>query len=352
MEQINNDDKSKLWSLFKNIKPEASSDIKIHNSVLIVDGLNNFLRAWCVSPSLNDNGIHTGGITGFLKSIGYAIKLFNPVKCIIVFDGAGGSLKRKKIYPDYKAHRANKIRINRAYADNSTSQNEQESLKNELMRTIQYLDCLPVSVMSIDNIEADDTIAYISNQHYKDNDIIIMSADKDFLQLIDNRIKVWSPTKKKLYGSAEVFNEYGISSENFINYRVLEGDKSDCIDGIKGAGLATIKKCFPIFVDNRRYSIDEIFNYADSNKGKLKLHDTILANKSIVQRNYDLMQLFDAQIQSFSQLRIDEILKKPLNKLNRFEFAKLITADKAWNNISGYQTWLGEVFTRLDNFVK
>ena len=352
MEQTDKEHKNKLWSLFQNIEDTKPVDTKICNSVLVIDGLNTFIRSWSVSPSLNENGIHTGGITGFLKSIGYAIKLFNPVKCVIIFDGAGGSQKRKKIYPDYKAHRANKIRINRAYADNSTSQNEQDSLKNELMRTVQYLDCLPVSIMSIDNIEADDAIAYVATQHYKDNDIIIMSSDKDFLQLIDNRVKVWSPTKKKLYGCAEVIAEYGISCENFINYRVLEGDTSDNIGGVKGAGLITIKKCFPILADHHRYSVEEIFNYADTHKGKYKLHDTVLENKDIVTRNYELMQLFDTQIQSFSQLRIDEILNKPLTKLNRFEFSKLITEDRAWNNISGYQTWLGEVFTRLDNFVK
>lgn len=309
------------------------------------------MRAWAVSPSLNENGIHTGGVTGFLKSIGYAIKLLNPSKCVIIFDGAGGSQRRKKLYPDYKSHKSNKMRINRAYIDNSTPQSEQESLKKELMRTIQYLDCLPVTVMSIDNVEADDVIAYVANQTFNKYNVTIMSADKDFLQLIDNRIKVWSPTKKKLYGCAEVLSEYGISCENFINYRVLDGDVSDNIDGITGAGPATIKKCFPIFVDHHRYAIQEIFNYADSNKGKYKLHDTILANKSIVQRNYDLMQLFDTQLQSFSQLRVEEILKKPIIKMNRFEFSKLITEDKAWNNISGYQTWLSETFHRLDNFV-
>lgn len=352
MDLINKDEKNKLWSLFQNVKDETAPVVKIANSVLIVDGLNTFIRSWSVSPTLNENGSHTGGITGFLKSVGYAIKLFNPVKCIIVFDGAGGSLKRKKIYPDYKKHKSNKMRINRAYAENVTDKGEEDSLEKELMRSIQYLDCLPVSMMSIDSIEADDAIAYIANQHYKDNDIVIMSSDKDFLQLIDHRIKVWSPTKKKFYGCAEVLTEYGISCENFINYRVLDGDINDNINGVPGAGLITIKKLFPIYVDHHRYSVDEMFNYADTHKGKYKLYDTILENKPLVNRNYELMQLFDTQIQSFSQLRINEILNKPLNRMNRFAFSKLITEDRAWNNISNYQTWLGEVFSRLDNFVK
>jgi len=66
-------------------------------------------------PSMNDDGMHTGGIAGFLKSIGYAIKLINPTRVIVVFDGSGGSQKRRKIYPDYKKGRKTKIKFNRTY---------------------------------------------------------------------------------------------------------------------------------------------------------------------------------------------------------------------------------------------
>jgi len=75
-----------------------------------------------------------------------------------------------------------------------------------------------------------------------DSKITIMSTDKDFLQLANERIKVWSPTKKKMYDEDAVLNEYGISSHNLIWYRVLDGDKSDNIPGVRGLGLKTIQK--------------------------------------------------------------------------------------------------------------
>ena len=64
--------------------------------MLIVDGLNTFIRVFSVMPTLNENGVHVGGIVGFLKSVGFAINMFNPTRTIIVFDGKGGSNRRRK----------------------------------------------------------------------------------------------------------------------------------------------------------------------------------------------------------------------------------------------------------------
>lgn len=350
---ISSDEKRKLFSIFENIKDDPSDrglNRTQSSDVLIVDALNLFIRAWSVSPYMNEDGVHTGGISGFLKSLGYAIKLFNPTRCILVFDGTGGSLQRRRIFPEYKNNRKTKIRINRTYVENLTD-HEEVNRQKQLIRTISYLDCLPVSVMSIDNVEADDVIAYLSLDKLKASNITIMSADKDFLQLASNRVKIWSPTKKKLYGCAEIVTEYGISCENYINYRILEGDVSDNIPGIKGAGLKTIKKCFPIFENHHRYSTDEIYKYCDSNKGKYKLHDTVLGNMETVEMNYKLMQLNDTIIQPPTQLKINDIIDLPCRRLNRFEFSKLVTEDRIWNNIPNYQIWINEVFSKLDNLI-
>ena len=63
------------------------------------------------TPSTNEDGEHIGGITGFLYSIGKCVRDFKPSRCIIVFDGVGGSKRRKKIYKDYKGNRVNKTRL-------------------------------------------------------------------------------------------------------------------------------------------------------------------------------------------------------------------------------------------------
>ncbi len=354
MSNLTDNEKKRLFSLFDQIKTTPQSEglnRTLNSDVLIIDFMNTFIRAFMASPALNSNGNHTGGIAGCLKSIGYAVKLLNPTRIVIVSDGNGGSMKRRKIYPDYKAGRKTKIRLNRTYEDLSNPDSEEKNLKIQLIKTVRYLDTLPVTTMAIDHIEADDTIAYLATDYFKNSNVTIMSADKDFLQLANDRVKIWSPTKKKLYGCAEILQEYGVTCSNFINYRIMEGDDSDNIDGINGAGLKTIIKCFPIFTDEKRYSLQEIYNYSDTHKGKYKLYNTILENKNIIERNWQLMQLHETQIQSFSQLRINEILEKPLIKLDRYKFSKLLLEDNMQNNFPNSIIWLQEVFGKVNSFV-
>jgi DNA polymerase-1 len=302
--------------------------------------------------TLNDDGLHTGGISGFLKSVGAAIKLIKPDRCVIVFDGPGGSMKRRKIYPEYKARRTTKIRLNRIYDNVSELADEEENMKKQLQRLVSYLQNMPINMLSLDNVEADDTIAYCALEHFKDWNVIIMSADKDFLQLVDDRVKVWSPTKKKLYGPAEVVGEYNITSKNFVLFRALDGDDSDNIPGIKGFGPKTALKAFPMLTEDRKLCLDDLYSYAEAHRDDLKIYERLLDNKQDVERNYALMQLFDTQLQTFAQLGIKDSLDAPITKLNKFEISKLITADKLWNNLPNYISWLDSCFGKLDNFVK
>jgi 5'-3' exonuclease len=356
---MDTNDKSKLFSIWENLK-EAKTQVDkngLSNStrrkVLLVDGYNTFLRCFAAIPSMNEDGLHTGGISGFLKSMGYAIKMCKPDRCVVIFDGPGGSLKRRKIFPDYKQRRKTKIRLNRAYANDDDGLNDEDrNLKKQLQRTVEYLQNIPVNMLSLDNVEADDTIAYCATDHFKEWDICIMSSDKDFLQLVTERISVWSPTKKKLYGPSEVINEYGIHSNNFTLYRALDGDVSDNIPGIKGCGLKTLLKAFPELREGKTLLPVDLFVLCEKAENDWKIYENILNDKNGVERNYELMQLHNTQLQTFAQLHVKDSLDNPITKLNRFEFSKLVTEDKLWNNIPNYQTWIGECFTKLDGYIK
>lgn len=249
-------ERKKLFSLFENVKEDvgvSGLQKNINSDILLVDGLNTYIRSFMAVPSLNDDGLHTGGIAGFLKSVGYAIKLLSPTRVIIVFDGKGGSQKRRKIYPDYKNGRRTDIRLNRTYDELSDSITESQNFKKELVRTVNYLDVLPVTVMSMDQVEADDTIAYLAKQTFKDSNVTIMSTDKDFLQLASDKINIWSPVKKKIFGCKEIVDEYGINCKNFIFYRIMEGDTSDNIPGLDGVGLKRVIQSFPFLVKRLKY---------------------------------------------------------------------------------------------------
>jgi len=190
MSQIN----KKYLDILKQIDEEHKSfgDLQKNSKTLIIDGLNTFIRSWSTAPNLNDNGDHIGGIVGTLKSIGYAIRTLNPTRCIIVFDGKGGSDSRKKIYGGYKADRAkNKIRLNRAITVDMNPEDEQISMRRQMVGLAELLTALPVTLMVYDGIEADDVIGYITTQlRQEDEKVIIMSSDKDFLQLVNSNLKI------------------------------------------------------------------------------------------------------------------------------------------------------------------
>ena len=348
--------KPDIFSIWENIKEEKKKAQELGLSsitkreVLIVDGYNTFCRAFMAIPTLNEDGLHTGGMTGFLKSVGYVLKQFQPDRCVIVFDGIGGSMKRRAIYSEYKEHRKTKVRLNRIY-ENTSLNDEEISMKKQLQRLVIYLGSLPVNVISLDNVEADDTIAYLALDSFKDWNSIIMSSDKDFLQIVNDHIRVWSPTKKRLYGPQDVLNEYGISSQNFVYFRALCGDDSDNIPGVRGCGLKTVVKAFPM-LSGASMDVGDLYVTSVANSGKLKVYDTIVQNWQDVERNYALMQLTDTALTTMAQLHVKEILDNPIPKLNRFELAKLIGEDKVTNNIPNFPNWVNECFSKLNNFIK
>ena len=72
--------KQKYFSILENLKEGEATEATPNDKVLIIDGLNTFIRSFAVSPVTNDNGVHVGGITGFLMSIGYAIRTIQPTR--------------------------------------------------------------------------------------------------------------------------------------------------------------------------------------------------------------------------------------------------------------------------------
>ena len=183
----------KYFSILESLNENNSKQSHPNDRILLIDGLNTFIRAFAANPVTNEDGVHIGGITGFLMSIGYAIRNIKPTRVIICFDGKGGSQRRRKIYPDYKGNRRVRTRLTRHVSIGSMD-DEKVAMKQQLLRLSQYLETLPLQILSIENIEADDTIAYITQQVYPDSQVFIMSTDKDFMQLVSKRVSVWSPT--------------------------------------------------------------------------------------------------------------------------------------------------------------
>jgi len=328
---------------------EPKTTQHLNDRVLIVDGLNTFIRAFAVNPSVNDDGMHIGGVVGFLRSVRYTCDILKPSRCIIVFDGKGGSKRRQKLYPEYKANRKVKRRFNRNIKWGSAPQDEEESMKQQMGRLINYLEQLPLTLVSIDGIEADDTMAYISQQLLPESDCILMSTDKDFLQLVDDRVKVWSPTKKKLYTKDVIKEEFGIPSRNILTYRILDGDKSDNISGIQGAGLKTIIKYVPQITEDKDFTAKDLLKFVNNTDSKIKVLENIKKSSNLLKRNYLLMQLQNVDIPNHTKMKIQGAVNSKIPQLIKYKFQTMFLKDKLSTQIKNLDSWLME-FTRLSRF--
>ena len=348
-----------MKELYKNILDSVEKDrdqnINRHKNsrVLIIDGLNTFIRCWSSIPTMNDDGDHVGGVTGVLKSIGYAIRQVQPTRVVVVFDGKGGSVKRKKQFSGYKANRdKNKLRVNRAYSDLMNDEDERESMKRQFVWLNEMLDGLPLTTMIYDGVEADDIMAYITTNILKENEqAVIMSTDKDFLQLVNDTTIVWSPTKKKMYNTKLVKEEYGIESKNLLLYRVLDGDKSDNIPGVYGCGIKTVVKRFPEITGDEKLSVDDLFELCEEKveetKGKIKIYKDILKSKRQILLNENLMQLHDVDISGQIKMKTLDRFNERIEPLNKMDFMKILLKYKVIGNFGDINDWLKTTFGNL-----
>jgi DNA polymerase-1 len=211
---------------------------------------------------------------------------------------------------------------------------------------IDYLKCLPVDLISIDKIEADDVIGYISQK--MNSQITIMSSDRDYLQLVSQNITVYSPTKKIFYTPKKVLDEYGVSSENFLNYKVLTGDAGDNVPGIKGVGPKTIAKLYPELADDVKMTLTEVIDKAKEGEGKAFM--SIRNFEHQLKINEKLMDLTNPNIPDDSLVEINEMLENPNKTFRSKEFMSLYEEDDLGNSISNLQTWLHNNFYQLSKY--
>jgi DNA polymerase-1 len=334
-----------ILDLLNNVQKDDTSNP--NSRVLIIDGLNLYLRTFAVNGMLNDRGVPIGGMMGFLKSVAYAIRETNPTRLIVVYDGAGGSQRRRKLHPNYKGNRKPGKRITRWDAFKNVEE-EKQAMKIQFSRLLEYLDTLPINVLSIDRIEADDTIAYITNNLLKD-EVIIMSADQDFLQLVNDRVTVWSPIKKIFYTPEKVLEDYGVPAHNFLMYKVLMGDKSDNLEGVKGLGPKKLPKILPS-ISSTPLDLDFILDYAS--KGTEPMHKRIIESKNQLTLNETLMDLKNPPISGELKLQITRLIEAPINLLSRNDFIIMYNDDQLGNAISAPELWLREHFIKLNTFAK
>ena len=339
----------KYKELLAEVEREHKESENLHRDsrVLIVDSMNLFIRCFSVIPTLNEDGNHVGGLVGFLKSLAATIRMVNPTRVVMVFDGKGGSLRRKKLYPNYKEQRAMKSRLNRVVGFEDIV-DESQSMKWQISRVYQYLQQLPMTTVMLDHIEADDVIAYLSS--YFQEKVYILSNDRDFLQLVSDKVNVYVPTKKKMYNPQNLLEEYGIWSENFAIYKALLGDKSDNIAGIRGMGDKTILKHFPQLGEPTKIQLEDFIESCKLYDGKSKAINELKNNISSFQTNYQIMQLEDVDVPSSTKSTIRGLVDGEIDAMSKINLDRMCLEDKLRSSFPNWDEWLQGNFKSLDGY--
>ena len=294
--------------------------------VMIIDGLNMFLRSYIVVPSLDPRGNPSGGTYGFIKSLQKICGMFQPDQIIVCWDGEGGSQKRKQIDKNYKAGRK-PVRFNRRLID-LTAEEAEKNKYNQQLRLMEYLNDLPIIQLMLDYIEADDVISYVSQHNkYKDWKKLIVSSDKDFFQLISKDCELYRPIQDQLMDYRGLILEHKIHPKNFALARSLVGDKSDNLHGVPRVGLKTVANKFPFLANEEQYEVEDLMKHCESQGKMLKVHENILENCPLIEKNYKIMQLYSPLISNIHKKQINFCLEEFEPKLEKLKLTKKLHYD-------------------------
>ncbi|WP_276881790.1 DNA polymerase I [Anaerococcus tetradius] len=221
-------------------------------TLMLIDGSSLIFRAFFALPKLtNNDGVMTNGVYGFLTMYKNAFDRYKPDYILVAFDRASKTFRHKE-FKDYKATR-NKMPSELSY-------------QFGILKDI--LDSLNVKYTDLDGFEADDIVGtYAKMAQEAGYDSVLITGDRDYLQLVDEKIVV-NLTKKgvsetKEYTLATIKEEFGLTPKQLIDVKGLEGDKSDNIPGVEGIGP---KKAIEFI---QKYgSIEGLYEHIDEISGK------------------------------------------------------------------------------------
>jgi len=326
--------------ILKNLKQTPPRALNDH--ILIIDAMNMLIRSFSLLKAMNPSGTHIGGLVGFLRSLGYVTRIFDPTRVVIVWDGKGGSGNRQNIDPNYKAQRATSRITHWGLYD--TKEQEMEALIGQLYRLQDYIECLPIHQLLIDKLEADDIIAYLAKRASNvDKKVTIVSSDKDFLQLVDKNIEIYAPVKKKTFDVNNIVQEIGVLPENYNIVKALLGDNSDNLAGVKGLGIKTILSEWKSFSHDSSASLQDVWDHCETqmeqDKPK-KIFAKIIHSWDRVLTNYQLMDLHNTALDDREVEIVEQTLQQPVPDLQTGAFLHLLDQDKIEGVTKNTEGWL------------
>jgi DNA polymerase-1 len=266
------------------------------NTLLIIDAYGFVFRAFHVLPSMTSpDGIQVAAIYGFTSMLLKLLNNFKPNYVLVVFD-AGGKNFRHGIYSEYKSHRPL----------------VPQELLDQLILMREVASSLNLPVIEQGGYEADDVIATIATKAYSaGDDVVIISSDKDLMQLINDNIQMYDPMKDKYITRENVIEKFGVEPEKLREVMALIGDSSDNIPGIRGIGPKTASSLIMQFgsINVLLRSLDSISN--------IRHRNMISESKDILLISWQLVGL-DCQIDLDYDLDSFRFLPPAPNAISKF----------------------------------
>lgn len=225
--------------------------------LFLVDAYALIFRAYYAfikNPRINTKGMNTSAVFGFTNALMEVIKREEPTHLAVVFDPPGPTLRNEQ----FEAYKANRDET-------------PEDIKLSVPWIVKVLEGLNIPVLQAPGFEADDLIGCLAKRAEKEDfDVFMMTPDKDFAQLVTERIRMYRPGRSgnppTVWGPAEVRERYGLEEpEQVIDLLGLMGDSADNIPGVPGVGEKTAIKFLQQFG-----SMEGLYDNLDQLKGKMK----------------------------------------------------------------------------------
>ena len=295
----------------------------MEKTIMLIDGNSLMYRAfYAMSPVLNDKGIYTNAVYGFINMLLKATEDYTPSHIAVAFDMHGKTF-RNDLYDDYKANR---------------SETPQE-LRPQFDLIKDVLASMEIQIIELPKYEADDILGTMSKMAKKEGyKTLIVTGDRDILQLINEDVNVYMTVKGisqvQIFDTAKVNEKYTLLPGQIIDMKGLMGDSSDNIPGVKGVGEKTAIKLLSEY-----QSLEGVYDNIDKIKGKLKEKlendkDMAFVSKELATIKMDLE--LDIDLDNCIMKSLEET--NVLSKLEEFKFGSIIKKIRKSTGTDGNST--------------
>jgi DNA polymerase-1 len=246
------------------------SSATTNGTLFLVDAHSLLFQVFHAIPEMSSPaGLPTNALFGFTRDMLFLRKDRQPNYLICVFDPPGGTF-RDRIYQEYKAHRT-------AMPD---------AMRTQIPMAQQMLEAMRIPTLTVLDFEADDVLATLARAGAaRGLDVYVCTSDKDFRQLITERIRLYNLRKREIFDRDALQRDWGITPEQVIDFQMLVGDSVDNVPGVDGIGAKTATKLLAEFhtVDNLLANIAKVAG--------AKRQENLRQAVAIMPRNRELVTL-------------------------------------------------------------